>query len=314
MALQDQLNTIVCGAEGVIGSGRLGCPIDPENIKHLIATDGSYFSEDVLRAAVRSMQKQGKLVPLLDAYDVTWENEENQIETSASLGLESKGRSGNYKLTTMFANGMFFQRVLESMEGQNRWSIYLVDEEDNIFGTLGKNGEFKGLKTSRFSVNPYKFKSGAEGGKTSVTMQFSRPKEFNAALGVVTSEKLDFLPSDLDGINQVGLGVSGLIDAATTIVVKTVLEKDNNTFVDGLNADGSDFLVKVGGTPATVSAATADAEAKTYTLTISAPLAVDQVVEVLLYDSSGNSRVIEVGAVPDEILYQSKEVTGVVTA
>lgn len=313
MALKDQLNTIECGAAGVIGSGSLGCPIDPENIKHIYAiASGTKITTTLDRALVRTMQKDGKLIPLLDAFDVSWSNEENQLETSPALGLKSKGRTGNYELTATYANGIHFQKVLESMEGQNKWDLLIIDEEDNIFGTEGKNGEFKGFKTSMFAVNPYKFKTGAEGGKTSFTAQFSRPKEFNAAIANVTSETLDFLPSDMDGVNEIKLlDLSGLTAASTSIVVKTVLDKDRTTFVGGLTVPS--FLVKVAGSSVVPSAIAEDADAKTYTLTVAA-LSADQTVEVVIYDTAGNSRRIEVGAAPDDVLYQSKEVTGVVTA
>lgn len=312
MALQDQLNTIECGAEGVVGSGSLGCPIDPENIKHIYAvSSGTKITTTLDRALVRTMQKAGTLIPLLDAFDVTWTPEENQLETSPSLGIKSKGRTGLYELTAMFANGTHFQKVLKSMEGQNKWDIIVIDEDDNIFGTEGKNGEFKGFRTSMFAVNPYKFKSGAEGGKTSATMQFSRSNEFNEAMTGIMSETLDFIPSDMDGVNEIKLSLSGLTAASTGIVVKTVLDKGRTHFVGGLAV--ADFLVKVAGATVVPSGIVEDSDAKTYSLTVAA-LSADQSVEVVIYDTAGNSRRIEVGTSPDEVLYQSKEVTGVVTA
>lgn len=312
MALQDQLNTVECGASGLIGSGRLGCPIDPENIKHLYAVaSGTKISGDINRTLVRSLQKQGKLVTLLDAFDVTWSNEENQVETSASLGIKSKSRSGLYELTAMFANGIYFQKVLKSMEGQNRWDIILVDEADNMFLSSAATDEAKGFRGGMFSVNPYSFKSGNESGKTSVTIQFTRSKEFNSDVAYVASESLDFIPSDMDGANQVRLDLSGMAAAGTSIIAKTVIDKDNNTFVGGLAV--ANFLVKVNGTTVTPSGITEDAANKQYTLTVAA-LALDDVVEVSLYDTVGSLPVIEVGTSPDEVLYQSKVATAIVPA
>lgn len=200
------------------------------------------------------------------------------------------------------------------MEGQGRWDIILVDDEDQMWGTTGRNDEFKGFRTSMFAVNPYMFKTGSEGGKTSVTIQFQRSSEFDKDPAYVTTDGLDFLPSDIDGVNQIRLDVSGTVDAATSITVRTVLDKDNNTFVSGLTA--AEFLVKVNGTTATLGSVTEDAVAKTYTIPITSPAALntDDDVEVLLYDNANSRRVIEVGTAPDEVLYQSKEFTKVVTA
>lgn len=315
MALADQINKVVCGAAGLIGSGLKGCAIDPANIKHLFALQaGTKLTGEITRASLRDLEKQGKLIPLNDAYDVTWASEENQVQTSPSLGLKSKIRSGLYELTAMFENGIYFQKVLSSMEGSGRWDIILIDDEDQMFGTTGRNDEFKGFRTGMFAVNPYTFKTGSEGGKTSVTIQFARSAEFDKDPAYVTTDGLDFLPSDIDGVNQVRLDVSGLTNASSTIVSKTVLDKDNDTFVSGLSA--ADFLVKVNGTTATLGSVTEDAITKTYSIPLTSPasLATDDQVEVLLYDSANSRRVIEVGAVPDEVLYQSKEFTGVVTA
>jgi hypothetical protein len=312
MALQEQLNTVECGASGLIGSGRLGCPIDPENIKHLYALQaGTKITGTLDRAAIRTLQKDGKLVPLLDAYDVTWSSEENQVETSASLGVKSKSRSGLYELTAMFANGIYFQKVLKSMEGQGRWDIILVDDAENLFGSTGRNDEFKGFKVGMFAVNPYTFKSGSDSGKTSITIQFTRSSEFNQDVAYIAAESLDFMPSDIDGVNQVRLDLSGLANASTSIVAKVVLDKDNKTYIGGLAL--SEFLVKVNGATITPSGVTEDAANKQYTFTVAA-LNTDDSVEVSLYDSGNNKGIIEVGTAPDEVLYQSKTATGIVAA
>jgi hypothetical protein len=312
MTLQDQLNTINCGISGLIGSGRLGCPIDPENIKHIYALQsGTKVTGTMDRATVRLLQKQGKLIPLLDAYDVTWSNEENQVETSASLGIKNKSRSGLYELTAQFANGIYFQKVLKSMEGQGRWDIVLVDDAENMFGTTGRNDEFKGYKAGMFAVNPYTFKAGSDSGKTSITIQFVRSSEFDSTVSYISSESLDFLPSDIDGSNQVRLDVSGLTAASTSILAKAVLDKDNNTYVGGLTL--ANFLVRVNGTTITPTAIAENAPGKQYTFTVAA-LSLDDAVEVSLYDTALSQIIIQTGTTPDEVLYQSQIYTGVVTA
>jgi hypothetical protein len=315
MALKDQINTVAGGAEGLVGSGRKGTPIDPENIKHLWVLEAGYkFTSEITREIVRSLQKEGRLVPLQDVFDVTWNNEENQRRTAPNSGITKKTRAGLYALTAMFDSGIFFQKTLESMEGSNRWQIIAIDDEDQMFGSTGRNDEFKGWQVANFEVMPYQFKQGTEGGTTSVYMQLGRSSEINKDVAYITTETLDFLPADIDGVNETRIDLGPLVNAATTFEAKTVLAKDNSTFVDGLTV--SSFLVKKNGTTVTPTSVVGDAESKKYTFTLAAgdALATDDKIEVKLYDSANNRSVIEVGAAPDELLYQSKEATGVVTA
>lgn len=309
--LADQINTVEGGANALIGSGRLGTPIDPENIKHLFLLEAGYkFQTEITRQLFRSLQKEGKLIPLLDCYDVAWAPEENQRRTAPNSGMTQKARAGLYALTAIFANGIHFQKVLASLEGSNRWQLVVADDEDNLFGSTGRNDEFKGWHVANFEVNPYQFKQGTEGGTTSVYIQLGRSSEINKDIAYIMPKFLDFLPSEIDGVNQVRLDMAAPA-AGTSITVKAVLDKDNSSFVSGLTADN--FLVKANGVTVEVTNATENPEAKTYTLTVAA-LTAEQTVEVKLYDSSANSSVIAVGEAPFDVLYQSKEVTGVVTA
>lgn len=309
MTLLNQLNTVVCGAAGLIGSGTKGCKLDPSNIASLLLLPaGVAITEKLTRESILEMQKAGKLVVLPNTYDVEWANEENVVSESPSRGTQSLVREGKYNLTAQFDNGMQFQKVLASIAGQNRWDVLLVDDADNIWGTEGANGSFRGFRSSMVAHNPYNFRSGAEGAKTALQIQFARPREFNKNVAVITAETLDFWPTDLDGANEVVLTITNSSEGS--LEVRTVL-MDNDTFVDGLSS--GDFLVKANGSTVNPTSVTAVPERKAYTLS-AAGLSADDVVEITLYDTASNSNVIAVGASPDEVLYQSREVTGVITA
>lgn len=312
MALQDQLSTIDCGTGNVIGSGTLGCPFNPDEIAGFYALRaGTKITDELSREVLRDLQKAGDLIPLNNAYDVTWPNEEDPVSTSPSRGLESKTRDGLYKMTATFDNGVYFQKVLKSMEGSNRWDLVLYDDSENLMLTSRDLTYAAGFKTGRFSVNPLTI-GGENKGKASLTVQFSKSIEFNKFFVPVAYEELDFLPSEISGVNQVNLSItSGLADLSTSIVVKTVLGMDNNTFIGGLATNH--FLLVVDGATVTPSAVAEDAVAKTYTLTVAA-LSAEQEVSLRLYNSADNQPVIEVGTVPDEVLYQSAVITGVTTA
>ena len=302
------MNAVICGAAGLVGSGTKGCKIDPENIAALLAFPaGTVITEELTRESIRQMQKEGNLVVLPNIYDMVWAPEENQLVTSPSRGFQSLAREGLYSFTAQFDNGIHFQKTLTSMTGRN-WEIVLVDVADNMWGTeIPNGGGFKGFRTSFFAANPYIFKTGTEGGHTELAVQFARSRELNAHAAVITAEQLDFLPTDLDGVNEVSLQIASL--AAGDVQVRATLQ-DNDTFIDGLSE--SDFLVKADGATVAVTTATADASTKSYTL--DAAVSADQRVEITLYDSSNNSPVVETGTAPDEFLVSSSSVTGVVTA
>lgn len=309
MALLNQINRVVCGAAGFIGSGTKGCKLDPSNIvAFLLLPFGTAIAEELTRELVIGMQKAGKLIVLPNAYNVEWNSEENITSESPTQGIQSLVREGKYNFTAEFDNGAQFQKVLSSLAGQGRWDVLLVDDADNIWGTEGRNGSFRGFRTSMLAHNPYTFLAGTEGAKTSMTVQLARPREFNQSVAVITAEAMDFYPSDLDGANEVVLTIVNSSEGA--LEVRTVL-MDNDTFVSGLSAD--DFLVKANGATVAPASVTAKPESKSYTVAATG-IAADDVVEIKLYDSATNSQVIAVGASPDEVLYQSREVTGVITA
>ncbi|WP_424493891.1 hypothetical protein [Salinimicrobium sp. GXAS 041] len=313
MALRDILGTVNCGASGVIGSGLRGCPIDLENITNFGFLKPGTILTDFSRETLRTLQKEGKYIPLLNGFDTTWNNEENQMETAENSGKMSKSRDGLYSFTATFTNGLFFQKVLKSMDGQNRWDVLLIDDAGTVAGTSRDKDEFRGFRVQMFSTNPYTPKAGATSAKTSVTIQLANSNEVNMYADWITADNYDFDITTVDGVNQVNLlPVSGFVAASTSLVVKPVLDMDNHTLASGLAVEN--FLVKVNGNPVTPASVTENASVGTYTIELASALSAEDKVEVVLYNSSANQRVIEVGTSPEEILYQSKELVEVAAA
>lgn len=310
MTLQEQLSTVKGGTENVIGSGRLGRKITAQTIKHFyFMPTGTILTQALSRSYIRTLQKAGKLIPMMNVYNVAWANEENTINQAPNSGVKSKGRRGLPELTGSFDNGEFFRKVIQSMEGENRWDVIIIDEDETQF-LPSYNGVPRGFKVGMFSMdnNPL----GGEDGKASFTIQFTKPLEFSKYLDWITDDLVDYVPSEIDGANQVRLAVSGAVAASTSLKVKTVLDNDNDTFIAGLTKDN--FLVKVNGATRTVSDAVADPIAKTYTLTIDTAPNVDETVIAQLYNSADNQPVVQIGTEPDDILVQSKEAVAVAAA
>ncbi|MGB7842331.1 MAG: hypothetical protein WBL21_06040 [Salinimicrobium sp.] len=310
MTIQEQLSTVKGGTDSFIGSGPLGRKITAQTIKHFyfLAT-GTILTEALSRSYIRTLQKAGKLIPLMNVYNVAWANGENEVGTAPNSGVESMNRRGLPKLTGSFDNGEYFRKVIQSMEGNNRWDVIIIDEDETQFLT-SYSGVPRGFKVGMFAMDNTPL--GGDEGKASFTIQFTKSLEFSKYLDWITDDLVDYVPSEIDGSNQVRLSLSGAVAAATTLTVKTVLDNDNDTFIAGLTKDN--FLIKVDGATRTVSDAVADPVTKTYALTIDTAPNVDQKVVAQLYNSADNQPVVQIGTEPEDILVQSREAVAVAAA
>lgn len=314
MALIDIISTLNCSLGSVLGTGSRGCDFNFENVESMaLIPSGTRIPSDATydRDYVLDLQKKGEWIPLNNIYDATWTPEEDQVETSESKGLESVTRKGLYKLEIMFKNGLYNQKVINSLAGFGRWDVILFDEDGNQMHVDLSSG-IKGFSTGRFSVSPIEFKNGTNSMKTKIVMQFTKSKEFGADIGFIGEDSIPFNPDEILGVNQIRLSIpSAPIDGATTIAVKTVLDKDGSSFPKGLLQDN--YLVRVNGATVVASGISEDSINKINFLTVPA-LNVGDVVTVGIYDTANSLGVIATGISPDEILYQSTTATTTVVA
>ncbi len=317
MALSDIIDKLSCSLADALGTGLRGCDFQFENLESIaLLPAGTTIPASAAydRDYIRNLQRTGVWIPLNNVYSFEWQTGDDEVETSETKGIEAVTRKGLYKFEAMFRNGIYQQKVLDSLEGFGRWDIIFFDEDGNQLHVTTSSGGVRGFTTGRFSVSPIQFKNGTNSLKTRLTVQFTKTAQFNKDIGFIGESDLPFNPDEIEGVNQVRLSVpSAPANSATTIVVKAVLDKDGSTFPAGFAADGSDFLVKVDGSTVAVSAAAADATAKTYTLTVPT-LSTGNVVTIGLYDAGLPSTVIEVGTSPDDILYQAKDASTTVVA
>ncbi len=313
MALSDIIDKLECSLASALGTGLRGCDFNFENLESIaLLPSGTTIPASATydRDYIRTQQKSGNWIVLNNVYSFDWQTGEDEVETSETKGIEAVTRKGLYKYEVMFRNGIYQQKVLNSLEGFGRWDIIFFDEEGNQLHVTTSSGGIKGFKSGRFSVSPIEFKNGTNSLKTKLTVQFTKTSQFNSEIGFIGASDMPFIADEIEGVNQARVTVPSAPVAGTTIVVKTVLDKDGSTFVTGLTT--SDFLVRVGGVTNNVSAAVADASAKTYTLTVDTALNTSEVATVDFYDSGNSTPVITVGTSPDDILYQAKTATTVV--
>lgn len=307
------VSSIVCSLAAVLGTGLRGCDFSPENLESIALLPAGTTIEGTSaydRAVVRGLQKAGKWIVLNQIYSFEWQTADDEVETSDSKGTEAVSRRGLYKLELMFRSGLYFQKVLSSLEGNGRWDVIMFDQDGNQLHVDKPDGAIGGFSTGRFSVSPMAFKSGTNSFKTRLTIQFTKTAQFNDGIGFIGQSQMPFNPDDIEGINQVRLAVpTSPASAATTVVVRTVFDKDGSTFVTGLGV--GNFIVTKSGATQAISAVTANAVNKTYTLTIPA-VSTGDVLLIGLYDTTNSEFVVSVGTAPDDILLQAKDVSTVV--
>lgn len=316
MALTDIIDVVGCSIADALGTGSRGCDFNFENLESIaLIPQGDTIPSSAAydRSYIRDLQAQGKWIPLNNAYSFEWQTGEDEVETSDTKGIEAVTRKGLYKLNIMFRSGLYHQKVLSSLEGFGRWDVIMFDEDGNQLHVTNTGGGIRGFRTGRFSVSPIQFKNGTNSLKTQLTIQFTKAVNFNKDVGFVGANDLTFNPEEIDGVNQARLTVpSAPTNSDTTIVVKTVLDKDGSTFVTGLVP--TSFLVRnQAGSTIAVSAAVPDVSAKTYALTVPA-VSTGEVYTISLYDSANSRGVISVGSQPDDILYKAKDVMTTVVA
>lgn len=312
--LQDIIDKLSCSLADVLGTGLRGCDFNFENLESLaLLPSGTTIPATATydRDYIRDLQREGKWIPIVKVYSAAWQTSEDEIETSESKGLESVTRKGLYKLEVMFRNGLYQQKVLNSLSGNGRWDVIMFDEDGNQLHVTTSSNGIRGFSTGRFSVSPIEFKSGTNSMKTKLIMQFTKTSQFNSDIGFIGTSDLPFNPDEAEGVNQARLSFVAPTSGATSIALKTVLDKDGSTFIGGL--DTANFVVKVDGSTLSSPAFVADPTNNSYNITVPA-LNTGEVVEISMYDTSATRSVIQVGTSPDDILYQAKDVSNTVVA
>jgi hypothetical protein len=211
-----------------------------------------------------------------------------------------------YEYDVMFDNnGVNYWKALRMLNSKDRYNVAFYDVEGNKIFTQTKAGVVKGFGVKMLFVGQYKGKEGNNPAEVKMQLQLADFQEMERQTWV-SGEELDFSAgSDLEGVNDVNLVASPLAVGGTSLVVSALL-LDKSHFVNGLIA--SNFIVKRNGTPVVVSGVNADANAKTYALTI--PAASAGTYTVSTWDAALSSFVVL--SAGSGLLYKSNVATIVV--
>lgn len=302
MSLETQINTINCGANGVLGTGLAGCRQDRKRVVALgLVEKGFVFAAEITKAYMRSLQEDGTLIMLQGVVSFEDNTADDNIITRAGSGIKVVAGKNPYEHTVTFDNGINFHKALTSLSGYGNYDLILFDVEGAIFLTVNKVGAPKGFTLGMFENGKYMGANGTDASSQTILLQLIDRAEIDERMSWINASELDFSPSELTGVNEVLVSVDPIVTASTTIVVSAFL-LDKTHPVEGLLVP--DFAVTRNGALLTPSAIAYNSTTKKYTLTVTANTTAD-IVEVSL-----DGIILTLA----DVLYKSNTATVVVTA
>jgi len=302
MTLETQINTINCGANGVLGTGLAGCRIDRKRVTALGLRDkGGKFTTAIDKSSLRALQVADKLTMLQGVVSFTDATAEDTIITRAGSGIKVVAGQNPYEYVVEFDNGINFHKALTALSGFGNYDLVLFDVDNTMFLTTTKANEPKGFTLGMFQNGKYTGANGTDAANQTITLQLIERAEIDERMSWITTDNLDFSYGELTGVNEVLVTVDPIVTASTTIVLSAFL-LDKTHPVLGLLV--GDFTVTRNGVAVIPSAIAYNATTKKYTLTVTANTTAD----VMTVSVKG------IVLTPADVLYKSNTATLVVTA
>lgn len=270
----DNLNKVNCEAGGVLGTGLAGCRIDRKRVVALgLLRKGYKFTQDPDKDYMRQLQQEGILIMLQGVVTFVDNTAEDTIITREGSGIKKVAGKMPYEYVATFDNGVNFHKALTSLSSYEAYDMIFFDVENTMWVTVDKNdGAPKGYTLGMFENGKYTGSNGTDAASQSVTFQLINRIEFDKYAGWYADSELDFLGTDLDGVNEVLITADSLAASATSLIVSAFL-LDKTHSVEGLLV--ADFKVTKNGSPLVPSAVSYSSTTKKYTLTIPSTASAD---------------------------------------
>jgi len=302
MSLETQINTVNCGANGVLGTGLAGCRQDRKRVTALgLVQKGFVFASEITKDYMRSLQQDGALIMLQGVVSFEDSTADDNIITRAGSGIKVVAGKNPYEHTVTFDNGINFHKALTSLSGYGNYDLILFDVDNSMFFTVTKSGSAKGFTLGMFENGKYMGANGTDASSQTILLQLIERAEIDERMSWIESNELDFSYGELSGVNEVVVSVNPIVTLSTSIVVSAFLQ-DKTHPVEGLLV--GDFSVIRNGVAITPSAVSYSSVTKKYTLTVTANTTAD-IVEVSL-----DSIVLTLA----DVLYKSNTATAIVSA
>lgn len=310
MALIDIVNSVMCGAGDVLGTGTKNCKQDIKRVTTIALIERGYtFADgdiDTL-AGVRLLQQKGKAIILNGVVEIADNTADDNIITRTGSGEKIVAGKNPYEYTVTFDNGLAYHKALTTLSSYRGYDIIFFDSKGDVFFTQTKAGLYKGFTLGMFENGKYMMSNGADAASQSVSFQMINRLEFDERVSWIVSDNLDYnAQEDLDGYNDVNIVLTAPSDTDTVLdIVVSTLSDNHKVSIDGL--DISDFVVTVNGSSVSLDVLDSNGNG-VYGVNLTAPLSTSDVVTISLFDSAINSYIVDV----DGILYKSNIATTVV--
>jgi len=310
MALIDIVNSVMCGAGDVLGTGTKNCKQDIKRVTTIALIERGYtFADgdiDTL-AGVRLLQQKGKAIILNGVVEIADNTADDNIITRTGSGEKIVAGKNPYEYTVTFDNGLAYHKALTTLSSYRGYDIIFFDSKGDVFFTQTKAGLYKGFTLGMFENGKYMMSNGADAASQSVSFQMINRLEFDERVSWIVSDNLDYnAQEDLDGYNDVNIVLTAPSDASTVLdIAVSTLSDNHKVSIDGL--DISDFVVTVNGSSVSLDVLDSNGNG-VYGVNLTAPLSTSDVVTISLFDSAINSYIVDV----DGILYKSNIATTVV--
>jgi len=309
MALIDIVNSVMCGAGDVLGTGTKNCKQDIKRVTTIALIERGYtFADgdiDTL-AGVRLLQQKGKAIILNGVVEIADNTADDNIITRTGSGEKIVAGKNPYEYTVTFDNGLAYHKALTTLSSYRGYDIIFFDSKGDVFFTQTKAGLYKGFTLGMFENGKYMMSNGADAASQSVSFQMINRLEFDERVSWIVSDNLDYnAQEDLDGYNDVNIVLKAPLDSSSDIYLDLFTLADNHkVFIDGLGVD--DFQITANGVTKIID----DAEVfnNEYKVTTALTYSTGEIITVSLFDSVINSYIVDV----DGILYKSNIATTVV--
>lgn len=238
--LQAQLNVVDCDGNAVGTTGLAGCPFDWDRIETIELSNKNFRYEDAQDLEyIQEQQALGNLIIVKGFESFVNNTPEANINTVDGSGFKSVTGEMPYEYTGTINNGVVNWQGMRTLNGKDRWNVAFYDVEGNKIMTQTKAGLVKGFSVKMFFIGSYKGKEGNNPAVQTLMLQLADYREMDRMVWI-TGERLDFDPSDIDGINGVKIIANPLAVAATELKFTAKL-LDRTHDVDGLLVTNFNF-------------------------------------------------------------------------
>jgi len=294
-----QENVVNCEGNNVGGMGIEACPFDWDRITAVIYTKPSFIIDEAVTLDYINENVQQGNFHIVNGYDsFTSTTPDPNINTVEGSGYQQVMGEMPTSYTGVLNVGVERWKALRTLNGKDKFNAILVDVAGNIIYTKTKAGASKGFGLKMLFTGMYKGKEGNNPSSQTQMLQFSQIKEMER-MTYITSENLDFDPSDLNDWNPINIVFVPAVAGGSTLQFSAKLVDNSHNLLGLAIANLRVTKTAVGSTAVITPTLLAyNSTSNLYTLTLPTPVtASGDVYEIKLYDATLQSEIIKVSDV-----------------